>query len=139
MLEFILANIDIPPDMILFEDPPVHDVHRSLLSRVFTPKKMNAIEPQIRAFCARTLDPLIDAGGFDFVQDLGVVMPMLTIGMLLGIPERDQQAIRDRIHESLRIDGNSEAPTNEVMSDGQAMFGDYIDWRSKNPSAKGGP
>ena len=32
-------------------------------------------------------------------------MPMLTIGMLLGIPEEDQVAIRDRIDAGLRIDG----------------------------------
>ena len=43
--------------LILFEDPPIHDVHRGLLSRVFTPKKMNAIEPQVREFCARVARP----------------------------------------------------------------------------------
>ena len=58
ILELIKADIEIPPGVILFEDPPVHDVHRGLLSRVFTPKKMNAIEPKVREFCARTLDPL---------------------------------------------------------------------------------
>ena len=44
-------------------------------------------------------------GRFDFITDLGAIMPMLTIGMLLGIPEEDQVAIRDRIDASLRIDG----------------------------------
>ena len=48
-------------------------------------------------FCARSLDPLVGAGGFDFIADLGAEMPMRTIGMLLGIPEQDQQALRDRI------------------------------------------
>ncbi|MGO8862935.1 MAG: cytochrome P450 [Acidimicrobiales bacterium] len=134
VLEFILANIDIPPGMILFEDPPVHDVHRGVLSRVFTPKKMNAIEPQVRQFCARTLDPLIGTGGFDFVRDLGAVMPMLTIGMLLGIPEQDQEAIRDRIHENLLIEDDSKAPTNDVLGSGIELFSAYIDWRASNPS-----
>ena len=35
------------------------------------------------------------AGGFDFVADLGAQMPMRVIGMLLGIPEEDQEAVRD--------------------------------------------
>ena len=39
--------------------PPTHDLHRGLLSRVFTPKKMAAIEPKVREFCARSLDPLV--------------------------------------------------------------------------------
>ena len=80
------------PASIIFEDPPGHDLHRGLLSRVFTPKKMNAIEPKVREFCARSLDPLVGTGGFDFIADLGAQMPMRTIGMLLGIPEEDQEA-----------------------------------------------
>src|SRR6187399_3315035 len=64
ILELIQADFSLPPGSIIFEDPPAHDVHRGVLSRVFTPKKMNAIEPQVRAFCAQTLDPLVGAGGF---------------------------------------------------------------------------
>src|SRR6478735_8743240 len=61
ILELIKSDMEIPAGSIIFEDPPGHDVHRGLLSRVFTPKKMNAIEPKVREFCARTLDPLRDA------------------------------------------------------------------------------
>jgi cytochrome P450 len=133
-LEVILANIEPPPGLILWEDPPVHDVHRGLLSRVFTPKKMNAIEPKVRAFCAQTLDPLIGGGGFDFIRDLGAYMPMRTIGMLLGIPEQDQEAIRQRIDDGLRIEDDSKVPTNDIATDGAALFADYIDWRAEHPS-----
>ena len=94
VLEFIKANIEMPPGVVIFEDPPQHTVHRGLLSRVFTPKKMNALEPKVREFCARALDPLVGAGRFDFVADLGAQMPMRTIGMLLGIPEPDQEEAR---------------------------------------------
>ena len=75
---------------------PRSQLHRGLVSRVFTPRKINAIEPKIREFCARSLDPLVGSGGFDFIADLGAQMPMRTIGMLLGIPEQDQEAIRDK-------------------------------------------
>jgi cytochrome P450 len=135
-LEIIKANVDLPPGMILMEDPPIHDVHRGLLSRVFTPKKMNALEPKVREFCARTLDPLVGAGRFDFITDLGAVMPMRTIGMLLGIPEQDQEAIRDRLDDGLRINEGQEyepaAP--DFMMKGGDMFADYIDWRAAHPS-----
>jgi cytochrome P450 len=135
VLELIRANIEFPPGNILFEDPPVHDLHRSLLSRVFTPKKMNAIEPQVRQFCARTLDPLVGSGRFDFVADLGAPMPMRVIGMLLGIPEDDQQAIREHIDEGLRL--NAGAPKSnfaDVVRHAEDMFADYIDWRAEHPS-----
>ncbi|HZP30151.1 MAG TPA: cytochrome P450, partial [Acidimicrobiia bacterium] len=76
ILELIKAGIEMPPGILIFEDPPLHTVHRSLLSRVFTPKKMEALEPKVREFCAASLDPLVGAGRFDFVADLGAQMPM---------------------------------------------------------------
>ena len=51
------------------EDVSPLDLHRGLLSRVFTPRRMLAIEPQVRAFCARSLDPLVGAKRFDFIED----------------------------------------------------------------------
>jgi cytochrome P450 len=136
LLEIIKSGMEIPPGSIIFEDPPDHDLHRSLLSRVFTPRKMLAIEPKVREFCARSLDPLVGSGGFDFVADLGAQMPMRTIGMLLGIPETDQEALRDRIDDGLRLeDGtmpDSDAYTRGV--DQAQAFADYIDWRAEHPS-----
>ena len=118
-LEMILAGQEMPAGSILMEDPPAHDVHRLLMSRVFTPKAMLAIEPKVREFCRRTLDPLVSEGRFDFITDLGAIMPMLTIGMLLGIPEEDQVAIRDRIDASLRIEDEGDvAGGYEVIAQG---------------------
>src|SRR5438270_13826631 len=102
ILELIKADMDMPPGTLIFEDPPIHTIHRRLLSRVFTPKRVAALEPKIREFCARSLDPLVDRGGFDFVTDLGAQMPMQVISMLLGIPESDQEAVLDRVEANLR-------------------------------------
>jgi cytochrome P450 len=134
ILELIRANIEMPSGVIIFEDPPIHTVHRSLLSRVFTPKRMNALEPQIREFCAKSLDPLVGAGGFDFVGDLGAQMPMRVIGMLLGIPEQDQEAIRDQSDAALRTKpGEPMAISQDQLATG-AAFAEYIDWRADHPS-----
>ena len=135
LLELIKSDFEIPPGSIIFEDPPGHNVHRGLLSRVFTPRKMSAIEPKVREFCARTLDPLVGSGGFDFITDLGAQMPMRTIGMLLGIPEQDQEAIRDSIDEGLRLEDGSMPDTDLFGADEQtSTFDEYIDWRADNPS-----
>ena len=135
LLELIKSDFEIPPGSIIFEDPPDHNVHRGLLSRVFTPRKMSAIEPKVREFCARTLDPLVGSGGFDFITDLGAQMPMRTIGMLLGIPEQDQEAIRDSIDEGLRLEDGSMPDADLFAADNQtSTFDEYIDWRADNPS-----
>ena len=134
VLELIKANVTIPPGQILFEDPPVHDVHRGILSRVFTPRKMNAIEPKVREFCARTLDPHVGSGKFDFIADLGAQMPMRTIGYLLGIPEQDQEAIRDRTDAGLRLAEGSMPATGFPSENPFGLFAEYLDWRTDHPS-----
>jgi len=133
ILELIKANLDIPAGVILFEDPPEHDDHRGVLSRVFTPKKMNALEPKVRDFASRSLDPLVGEGRFDFIADLGAQMPMRTIGYLLGIPEQDQEALREQADEGLRLneDGTSPIGATDFAHD---QFAEYIDWRATHPS-----
>ena len=134
ILELIKADLKMPPGVLIFEDPPVHTVHRGLLSRVFTPKKMNALERQIREFCARSLDPLRGTGGFDFVRDLGAQMPMRVIGMLLGIPDQDQEAIRDHADADLRTrPGRPMKYSQDRFVTGEA-FAEYVDWRAEHPS-----
>ncbi|OBK15972.1 cytochrome P450 [Mycobacterium asiaticum] len=134
ILELIKANLDIPSGMLIFEDPPIHDVHRKLLSRMFTPRKVAALEPMIRDFCAQLLDPLIGSGRFDFVTDLGAQMPMKVISALLGIPEDDQVYIRDRGNAQLRTEaGKPMRAAEHGLSVGE-QFAAYIDWRADNPS-----
>jgi cytochrome P450 len=134
ILELIKANIDIPSGVLIFEDPPIHDIHRKLLARMFTPRKINELEPKIREFCSRSLDPLIGAGRLDFVEDLGAQMPMKTISMLIGIPEEDEVAVRDHVTKQMRTEaGKPMKAASEGMATGD-IFADYIDWRADHPS-----
>ncbi|MBN3454208.1 cytochrome P450 [Mycobacterium sp. DSM 3803] len=134
IIELIKANIDIPSGALIFEDPPIHDIHRKLLARMFTPRKINALEPKIREFCAQSLDPLVGAGQIDFIKDFGAIMPMRVISALLGIPEDDQEMIRDHGNEQLRTEaGKPMKAAREGLVDG-SIFETYIDWRKDNPS-----
>jgi cytochrome P450 len=95
---------------------------------------MLAVEDLVRDLCCRALDPLRGLDGFDFVADLGAVMPMRTIGYLLGIPEEGQQAIRDRNDKNITIDSEGAAFDPEKFEDSVALFADYIEWRATHPS-----
>ena len=134
IIELIKANIQMPPGTVIFEDPPIHDVHRKLLARMFTPRKVNALEPTIREYCAQSLDPLVGSGSFDFIADFGAQMPMKVISSLLGIPEDDQEMIRDHANAQLRTEaGKPMKASTEGMVMGE-LFETYIDWRVDNPS-----
>ena len=134
-MDIIMSGIEVPPGIILFEDPPIHDLHRRLLSRVFTPRRMEAIEPLTRDFCVRALDPLVGTGKFDFIENLGAMVPMRTIGYLLGIPEDSQESIRDRGGRQLTLkEGTFRPATKEFFEQSYQMFADYLDWRVDHPS-----
>jgi cytochrome P450 len=57
IIELIKANIPIPPGVLIFEDPPIHDIHRKLLARMFTPRKIALLEEKIRGYCAQASTP----------------------------------------------------------------------------------
>jgi len=134
ILEVVKADPVMPPGVFINEDPPLHTIHRALVSRAFTPKKMRAIEDKVRAFCVACLDPLIGADTFDFVLDLGAELPMRTIGMLVGIPAADQPAVRAQAHHVLRNKPGEPLPVRKDHYFDGDMFADYVSWRKKNPS-----
>jgi cytochrome P450 len=132
VIEILKADIEIPPGTLIFEDPPIHDIRRNLLSRAFTPRKMNAIEPLIREYTARCLDPLVGGDQIDFVKHLGSVMPLRVVGMLFGIPEHFQKLVIDEA-DNIRTERGEKLDHSEGMTDGQ-VFAEFIDWRVANPS-----
>jgi cytochrome P450 len=134
ILELIKADIELPPGNLIFEDPPSHTVHRSLLSRVFTPKRVSSLEPKIREYCAACLDPLVGSDRFDFVEDLGAKMPMRVVGLLFGIPEEDQEAVKHSADARLRTEAGKPMEVGEAPTFGSEMFEEYIDWRIDHPS-----
>jgi cytochrome P450 len=102
------------------------------MARMFTPRKVAALEPRIRELCAACLDPLVGSAGFDLIAELGAVMPMRVIGMLLGIPEADQVAFRERSDENLRTEAGK--PMEASGDFGNERFVEYLDWRAEHPS-----
>ncbi|TGD75703.1 cytochrome P450 [Mangrovimicrobium sediminis] len=134
ILEFIQAEeLEVPPGMFIWQDPPQHTAYRAVVARVFTPKRMNALEAQIRAYCARCLDPLVGTDRFDFISDLGAQLPGGVIGMLLGIPDEDRDAVRERVEGALRTEEGKPMELDQAAYVGEG-FEDYIDWRVNNPS-----
>ena len=132
LLDMIKADFEMPPGTLIHDEAPIHTIHRSLLSRVFTPKAMNAIEPMVREFCIRRLDPLVGSEGFDVVAELGQHVPMRVFGMLLGIPEEDQEAVRDHVEESMR----SEPGMPQTYDDGfgsAEFYEQFLDYRYEHP------
>ncbi len=76
--------------MLVTTDPPAHTQLRALINRGLTPKRVAALEPEIRASVRGTIAALRRSGGGDLVHDLAVPLPTAIIGQFLGVPEDDR-------------------------------------------------
>ncbi|WP_297699915.1 cytochrome P450 [Mycobacterium sp.] len=78
---------DNPP--FVMQDPPVHTQFRKLVSRGFTPRQVEAVEPKVREFVVERIEGLRSAGGGDIVTELFKPLPSMVVAHYLGVPEED--------------------------------------------------
>jgi cytochrome P450 len=98
---------------IIMMDPPEHDRFRALVSRVFTPRAIAALEPMIREVIRGFLEPWDDAEAFDVVADFSAPFPVEIISRMLGVPEDMRQQIRHWLDVSLTREPGQMDPTRE--------------------------
>ena len=97
--------------MLITMDPPEHDRFRALVSRVFTPRAMAALEPMIREVVRSFLDPLTDRDTFDAVAEFSAPFPVEIISRMLGVPEGERQQIREWLDATLHREPGDMEPT----------------------------
>lgn len=81
------------PKVIISMDPPEHEKMRKLVSKVFTPRAIAALEDMVREKIYECLDGL-DPSGFDIVADFSALFPNEVITTMLGVPKEDRNQIR---------------------------------------------
>jgi cytochrome P450 len=96
-------------------DPPRHTRLRNLVSRGFTPRRIGALEKEIRQIAVRYLDALRDEPDFDLQQRFAVKFPMDVISALVGIPEADRDAYREWVDKGLERDPETGLPPEENL------------------------
>ncbi|WP_227023297.1 cytochrome P450 [Actinomadura rubrobrunea] len=75
-------------------DPPKHTRMRGLVSRAFTQRRVQALEPRIREIARAHLAPLLDGDAFDLMEFAGR-LPTDVISELVGVPEADRDRLRE--------------------------------------------
>ena len=128
----------VPPGAfsIIGMDPPAHTKLRNVISRGFTPRRIAALEAEIRGIAKHYLEPLAARDAFDFEQEFAVKFPMDVISALLGIPEEDREAYRHGIDQGLNRDpdaGLDPANALNLVGSGQQYMARQIEQRRKQP------
>ena len=131
--ELEMIGLQDNPPMVM-QDPPVHTEFRKLVSRGFTPRQVEVVEPAVRRFVIERIERLRAAGGGDIVAELFKPLPSMVVAHYLGVPEQDRD----------RFDGWTEAivaanATGSVASVGAAVgsmmgyFAELIERRRRDP------
>lgn len=115
----LIGLADNPP--MVMQDPPVHTEFRKLVSRGFTPRQVEAVEPKVREFVVQRIERLLADGGGDIVADLFKPLPSMVVAHYLGVPDADRD----------KFDGWTDAivaanTSEDGISGALANFGDAL-------------
>jgi cytochrome P450 family 130 len=78
------------PAMWMQDAQVYYSEFRKLVSRGFTLRQMEAVEPKVRAFVVERLERLRANGGGDIVAELFGPLPSMVVAYYLGVPEADR-------------------------------------------------
>ncbi|QLQ35881.1 cytochrome P450 [Micromonospora robiginosa] len=128
---------------LLFLDGPEHTRLRGLVSRVFTPRRVETLRPRLAGFVDGLLDDVArevgpTGGEVDIVGSFGFPLPVMVIGELVGVPPEDWPLLR-RLTRAASAGLEIFAPEEVLKASDQALgemeeyFTDLVRKRRENP------
>jgi cytochrome P450 len=107
------------------ENPPTHTFFRKFLAQYFTPQRVAMLEPDIEDIVARNLDPLIEAGEGDMIEQFGAIVPQQVLAKFMLLPDdawktmaaslAKADAVRHDIEAMREVNKNLWNPTVEAL------------------------
>ena len=79
----------------LFLDPPDHTRLRGLVSRAFTPRRVDQLRPRAQQIADEVFDRAAATGSLEVVGDLAFPLPVMMICELLGVPAEDVDEFKE--------------------------------------------
>lgn len=117
-------------------DPPRHDRMRALISHAFTKRNLDTMGEPIRAMVRELVADLRGRDRFDFVEDFSSKATAKILFRILGLPEGDDQMVRERAVLMVQSDPKTRQKGPEHVAAYRWMT-DYaagvIEGRRRNP------
>ena len=136
--ELELIGLQDNPPMVM-QDPPAHTEFRKLVSRGFTPRQVEAVEPKVREFVIERIERLRANGSGDIVAELFKPLPSMVVAHYLGVPDEDRAQFdgwTDAIVAANTASGGiggALASVGDAVGSMMAYFTELIDRRRREP------
>lgn len=119
---------------MLFADPPDHTRMRKLVSKVFTPRRVEELRPTVQRLVDDTLAPIVARGEMDLIAELAFPLPFTVISEMLGMPDADRDQLREWSGKMVKMLDPimSEDDARDALIAGEHMFGhvgEVIEWK----------
>jgi cytochrome P450 len=124
---------------MLVLDPPDHTRLRSLVTKAFTARRVEAMRPQIAAVVDALLDRVQPQGGMDVIKDFAHRLPIIVICDMLGIPEEDREQfftsskVNGRLVDPVPLTPDEIAAANANTLETNAYFDSLFELRRRDP------
>jgi cytochrome P450 len=103
---------------LLHSDPPDHTRLRALVTRAFTPRTVEAMQPRIRAIADELLSNVEPLGRMDVIRDLAVTLPITVLAEIMGMPPEEKLLVKGWADALLAFQGVNN-PSERILESAQ--------------------
>jgi cytochrome P450 len=121
-----ITREEIDAQSMLGLDPPDHTRMRSLVSKAFTPRAVEALRPRIEQLVDEMVERCAQNGSFDLIRDIAYPLPVIIIAEMLGIPPEDRDQFKRWSDDMALSVGISTRDEERKARDAQRALRDYI-------------
>lgn len=124
---------------MLLADPPDHTRLRRLVSRTFTPRRVDQLRPAVQQLVDDLLDALAERGDVEFISDFALPLPMAVIGELVGVPAPDRALLQPLVRAAAKgiepvLTDEDNAAAIAAIDELGTYFGDLLEDRRRRPT-----
>lgn len=86
-------QLDLTKALLINHDAPEHTRLRKIVSRLFTPRAVAALEEKLAVAAHEIVAAAAQKDSGNFVDDIAMNLPLLAIADLIGVPEADREKL----------------------------------------------